>query len=141
MSRGDRGQTALLIVGCATVILLLAVVVVNSSAAFLQRQRLADLADGAALAAADHVSEARLYSAGIASFGDAPLDRSKAIAAVGSYLAATGQADRLEWSVSTDTDMVTVRLVRTIALPFVPPGWFEATTITADATSLLRIHD
>ena len=55
----DDGQTSLLIVGFFLVAVLLVVVVVDASAAYLRRQELDALADGAALAAADAVGRRR----------------------------------------------------------------------------------
>ena len=53
--RDERGQTSVLIIGFAFVLLLMVGVVVDASAAYLQRQGLDTLADGAALAGADEV--------------------------------------------------------------------------------------
>ena len=52
MPRGqeDSGQTTLLIVGLAVVLMMAIAVVVDATAAYLQRQGLATVADGAALA-------------------------------------------------------------------------------------------
>ncbi|WP_447643347.1 pilus assembly protein TadG-related protein [Nocardioides zeae] len=49
----QHGQTTLMIVGFAGVLFMLLAVVVDASAAYLQRQGLATIADGAALAGAD----------------------------------------------------------------------------------------
>lgn len=52
-TRGEAGQATLLIVGFAVALAMFVAVVVDSSAAYLQRQGLDNLADGAALHAAD----------------------------------------------------------------------------------------
>lgn len=52
-SEDQRGQTSLFIVGLAVVLMMATAVGVDSSAAFLYRQRLDSIADGAALAGAD----------------------------------------------------------------------------------------
>ena len=57
----ERGTVTLLIVGFAVVLLMMAAVVTDASAAYLQRQGLDTLADGAALTAA--ASEGARYAA------------------------------------------------------------------------------
>ncbi len=52
-SRDERGQVSLLIIGFAAVLLLAIAVVLDASAAYLHRQGLSTLADGAALQGAD----------------------------------------------------------------------------------------
>nr|WP_256372155.1 pilus assembly protein TadG-related protein [Aeromicrobium sp. A1-2] len=112
---------------------LLAVVVVNASAAFLQRQQLDNVADGAALAAADGLSREAFYRS-----GEVRLDDSEARRLVGRYV--TGEGIRVV-EISTEGDQVHVRLERTIGLPLTPPGWTSRTTIVADATAQLRRAD
>ena len=51
--RDERGSVTVLIVGLAVVLLMMAAVVTDASAAYLQRQGLDTLADGAALTGAD----------------------------------------------------------------------------------------
>ncbi len=51
--RDERGQMTLMIVGFAVILMMAVAVVVDASAAYLQRQGLDNLADGAALAGAD----------------------------------------------------------------------------------------
>ena len=51
--RDEAGQTTIMIVGFAVVLMMTIVVVVDASAAYLQRQGLDNVADGAALAGAD----------------------------------------------------------------------------------------
>jgi hypothetical protein len=109
---------------------LLAVVVVNSSAAFLERQRLNNLADGAALAAADGLDEAGFYAD-----RRVALDPEEARRLVSDYLA--GEDVRVV-AVSADADTVQVHLERDLDLALTPPGWTSRTTIVADATSQLR---
>ena len=67
MSRrtAEEGQTTLLLVGFFLVAVLLVVVVVDASAAYLRRQQLDALADGAALAAADAIAAERIYLGGL----------------------------------------------------------------------------
>lgn len=128
----ESGQISVLIIGCATIIGLLAVVVINSSAAFLQRQRLADLADGAALAGADAIQSEQIYTKGLSS--DLPLDSVMAREAVSSYV--TGRVS--DWDIQTSPRAVRVQLREIISLPLVPPGWKSQTMIFAESTALLR---
>ena len=88
MRRPDEaGQTTILIVGFALVLLLAVGVMVDASAAYLQRQSLSTLADGAALAGADEVEGATVYSSGLD--GDrAPLATDRIRGAVHDHLRA-----------------------------------------------------
>jgi hypothetical protein len=63
--RSEAGQVTVLVVGFAMAAILLVVVVVDASAAYLRRQRLDAMADGAALAAVDGIESARVYEAGL----------------------------------------------------------------------------
>ena len=58
----ERGTVTVMTIGFLFLLGLLTVVVVNSSSAFLERQRLNNLADGAALSAADGLDEAGFYT-------------------------------------------------------------------------------
>ncbi len=69
--RREDGQITVMTIGFFVFLGLLAVVVVNSSAAFLQRQQLDNVADGAALAAADGLSRADFYRRGEVKVDDA----------------------------------------------------------------------
>ena len=129
MSR-ERGTVTVMTIGFLMLLGLLTVVVVNSSAAFLERQRLNNLADGAALAAADGLDEAGFYTD-----RDVVLDPNEARRLVSDYLA--GENVR-SVSVTTDADTVHVHLERDLELALTPPGWTSRTTIVADATSQLR---
>lgn len=110
---------------------MLAVVVVNSSAAFLQRQELDNLADGAALAAADGLSRASFYRD-----ETVQIDERRARRLIADYLA--GQ-DVRGVRVSADADQVRVRVERSVELALAPPGFASRTTIVSEATSQLRL--
>lgn len=138
MNRREEGTITVMVVGFFVVIGLLAVVVINSSSAFLQRQELNNVADGAALAAADGLRQETIYREGIDE--DAPIDPGRARELVSAYLAAT-TTDLSTWSVSTDNDIIRVHLDRSIAFPLAPPGWFGRSRVTADAAALLRVED
>ena len=128
--RRESGTITVVTIGFLLLLGLLTVVVVDASAAFLERQRLNNLADGAALAAADALDEAGFYTD-----RRLTLDPAEARRLVGRHLA--GEHVRAV-SVSTQGDTVTVHLERTIDLALAPPGWHSRTTIVADATSQLR---
>lgn len=128
--RRERGTVTVMTIGFLMLLGLLTVVVVDSSAAFLERQRLNNLADGAALAAADGLDEAGFYAD-----RRVVLDPEEARRLVSDYLA--GEDVRVV-DVSTDVATVHVHLERDLDLALTPPGWTSRTTIVADATSQLR---
>jgi uncharacterized membrane protein len=117
-------------IGFLMLLALLTVVVVDSSAAFLERQRLNNLADGAALAAADGLDEAGFYAD-----RRVVLDPDEARRLVFDYLAGE---DVRAVDVATDADTVTVHLERELDLVITPPGWVASATIAAGATAQLR---
>jgi Flp pilus assembly protein TadG len=131
--RREDGQITVMTVGFLLFLGLLAVVVINSSGAFLQQRELDNLADGAALAAADGLSREAFYRE-----GDVELDDRRARRLVSDYL--SGQ-DVSDVRVSTDGNEVHVRMERSVELAFAPPGWSSRTTIVAEATSQLRLGD
>lgn len=128
--RKDDGTVTVMTIGFLVLIGLLTVVVVNSSAAFLERQRLNNLADGAALAAADGLDEAGFYAD-----RHIVLDPAEVRRLVSDYLA--GERVRVV-QVSTEGDSVNVRLERELDLALTPPGWTSSTVVVAEATAELR---
>ncbi|MFI5427640.1 pilus assembly protein TadG-related protein [Aeromicrobium sp. UC242_57] len=129
----EEGQITVMTVGFLVVIGLLVVVVVNSSAAFLERRKLDNLADGAAIAAADGLSRDTFYEK-----GDIVLDRSQARRLVRQYVTTPGTRVA---RVSISDDEVTVRLERRIDLAIRPPGWSSRTRIVAEATARLTLGE
>ncbi|GAA2071491.1 hypothetical protein GCM10009821_06600 [Aeromicrobium halocynthiae] len=129
-ARGEQGNVSVTTVGFLVVIGLMTVLVVNASAAFLAKQELNNLADGAALTAADGLDEAGFYAG-----ADVRLEPSRARELVGRYLA--GRSVQVV-DVVVDDDTVRVALERDLRLLLVPPGWFDSTRVTAEATSQLR---
>jgi hypothetical protein len=117
-------------IGFLMFLALLTAVVVDSSAAFLERQRLNNLADGAALAAADGLDEAGFYAD-----RRVVLDPDEARRLVFDYLAGE---DVRTVDVATAGDTVTVHLERELDLALTPAGWVSSATIVADATAQLR---
>lgn len=135
--RSERGQITVMTIGLFVLLGLLAVVVINSSAAFLQRQQLSNLADGAALAAADGLSEEAFYRHG--ADDSVRLDPAEARRLVASYVAASG-GEVSDVTVTASEDMVHVRVEKTVSLAIAPPGWSSRTTIVSEATSQLRLN-
>ncbi|RYJ06622.1 MAG: hypothetical protein EON52_05400 [Actinomycetales bacterium] len=130
MRRGEDGQVTVLTLGFLLVLVLLAAVVVNASDAYLERQTLSNLADGAALAAADGLDEADFYAD-----QEVRLDPEEARHLVGLHLA--GKGVRVAW-VDVDDDRVSLRLERPLDLAITPPGWTKRPTIVAEASAALR---
>lgn len=133
---GRGGSVAPLIVGLALVLALAVVVVVDASAAYLHRQGLATVADGAALAGADGGAEAdEVYLSGV------PEDRlalraDRARGAVADHLAAAGARERypgLDDAVRVDGDRVVVEVRAPLELPLTVPGGPERPLVRADA--------
>lgn len=140
--RGEDGQTALLLVGLAVVLMVLVGVTVDASAAYLRRQGLDNLADGAALAAADGIQGEQVYDGGL---GDVALvDPEVARGYVAQYLAQVGaprEYPGLRVDVAAGTDRVVVRVSAPLDLPFTPPGWSGSPRISATAASYVVVSD
>jgi uncharacterized membrane protein len=126
----ERGTVTVMTIGFLVLVGLLLAVVVNATAAYLQRQEVANLADGAALAAADGLDEAAFYAD-----RRVELDPAASRALVEDYLA--GQ-DVAGVDVAVEADTVTVRLERVVSLPLTPPGWPDRARVSAEASSQLR---
>jgi hypothetical protein len=124
--RDERGTATLLIVGLALVLAMMAAVVTDASAAYLQRQGLDTLADGAALTAADAGASGReAYGDGLGA--DLRLDPDTARAAVYDYLHRIGAFTRypgLTIAVTVDAtgQRVTVVVHAPVRLPLHVPG-------------------
>ena len=140
--RDERGQSSLLIVGFAAVLAMLVAVVVDTSAAYLQRQGLDTLADGAALRGADLGATGKdVYEGGVPreSLALAP---AQARAAVGAYLSDAGAYARypgLSYTVRIDDDRVEVRLHAPLDLPLTIPGSPERATIGAEGSAVVGV--
>ncbi|MGH3332477.1 MAG: pilus assembly protein TadG-related protein [Nocardioidaceae bacterium] len=140
--RDDAGQTSVLIVGFTVVVMMLVAVVVDASAAYLQRQALDSLADGAALAAADGVQGEQVYLGGLDE--RAQIDPAAAERYVASYLDsldAAGKYPGLGYSVDAAGDSVVVRVSAPLDLPLTPPGWASRPVITGTAASFVVVSD
>ncbi|HWJ83085.1 MAG TPA: pilus assembly protein TadG-related protein [Nocardioides sp.] len=141
MRTDERGQASLMIIGFAVVIVSLIVVVVDASVAFLERQGLDNLADGAALYGADQAAEGTdVYTGGIG-HGDLDLTAARARAGVLEYLRKTGAyADHpgLSAAVSVHGDAVVVRLSARVDLPFSVPGGPESARVASTGSAVVR---
>ncbi len=138
--RSEDGQTTLLLVGFFLVAALLVVVVVDASAAYLRRQHLDALADGAALAAADAVAGEQVYLDGLDE--RAGIDPGLARAHVAEHLRAVGAHHAypgLSYRVRTTSDSVEVVVSTPLDLPFSPPGWAERTRVTGTAAAFVQV--
>jgi putative Flp pilus-assembly TadE/G-like protein len=138
----ERGQVSLLVVGFAILLLLAVGVVVDASAAYLQRQGLDTLADGAALAGADEVRGTAVYEGGL---GDelAPLDAAAARAAVHDYFARIGAYDDypgLSFDVVIRDRSVVVRVTAPLDLPITVEDLTE-TTVDARGAAVVEVED
>jgi hypothetical protein len=130
MKRGEHGTVTVMSIGFLMLLGALTVVVVNASAAFLQRQELDNLADGAALAAADGLDAAAFYER-----RQVVLNEGDVRALVLDHIA-DSEAHLTELTV--DADRVRLRLERPMDLPLVPPGWRSRTVVVAEASAWLR---
>ncbi|WP_028652751.1 Tad domain-containing protein [Nocardioides halotolerans] len=142
--RDERGQATVLIVGFAVVLAMVAALVVDASAAYLQRQGLDTLADGAALRGADlGATGADVYEGGVPP-DTLALTPGQARLAVGEYLRNTGAYARypgLSYTVRIDGDRVVVALHAPLDLPLSIPGSPERATIGADGSASVGVDD
>ncbi len=143
--RSESGQVTILIVGLATVLAMGIAVVTDASAAYLQRQGLDNLADGAALAGADlGASGDDVYAGGLRA-GRLVVTEAEARAAVHDYLQRSRAFQRhpgLAVYVDTDpaTRTVRVRLTAPLRLPLKVPGGPESTRIGATGAAVVAVN-
>lgn len=112
--RPEEGQVTVLIVGFALVLLAAVGVTVDASAAYLQRESLATLADGAALAGADQLQGGAAYGDGLED--RVPIDPQTARVSVHAHLRAVG-AHASHPGLSATVDVVGDRLVVRLSAP------------------------
>ena len=113
----ERGSAVPFVLVCWLVAAFMALGAVAASDAFLERQDLQAVCDGAALAAANRADEQRVYAAGVGT--SLPLTLETARSAVADHLADGGTAVDT-WSAETDGAEVTVRCGRSVDIAF---GW------------------
>ncbi len=136
----ERGTTSILIVGFAVVLMMVVAAVVNVSAAYLRRQGLDNVADGAALVGADAGAVGEdVYSGGL-SEDRLELFEAEARLAVDDYLDQTGARSTYPGldrtiEVDPDTRSVRVRITAPLDLPFTVPGSPARATIAAVGTA------
>lgn len=146
MTRDERGQTTVLIVGFAVVLMMAVAVVVDVSAAYLQRQGLDNLADGAALVGADAGAQGEdVYDGGLGEDRLA-LFEAEARQAVDDYLAQTGARRAypgLGRTVDVDaaTRTVRVRITAPLDLPLTIPGSPARATVSAEGAAAVSPED
>jgi hypothetical protein len=140
--RDERGQATLLIVGFAVVLAMTVALVVDSTAAYLQRQGLDTLADGAALRGADLGATGEdVYEGGVPR-DTLALTPAQARRAVGAYLQQSGAFARypgLAYSVRIEQDRVVVSLHAPLGLPLSIPGSPERATVGAEGSAVVGV--
>jgi Putative Flp pilus-assembly TadE/G-like len=138
----ESGQMTVLIVGFAVILLLAVAVVVDASAAYLQRQGLANLADGAALAGADGGAQgSEVYTRGLDGLR-AELVAAEARRAVRDYFVASEAHARfpgLAYDVSVGADIVVVRVRAPLDLPLEIPGSPGPAIIGASGSAVVTL--
>ena len=140
--RDEAGQTTVLIIGLAVVLLMAIGVVVDASAAYLQRQGLDTVADGAALAGADAGSRdlPALYTGGVGDRQRLVQSRAQARAAVAEFLrSARAEYPGLTARVGFTADHeVVVELRAPLDLPLTVPGSPQRASIGASGSATVR---
>jgi hypothetical protein len=140
----ERGQATVLIVGLATVLAMTIALVVDATAAYLQRQGLNTLADGAALRGADLGATGKdVYEGGVP---DQRLELTAAQVrlAVDVYLRGTDAYARypgLSYRVRVEpvSRRVEVSLSAPLDLPLTVPGSPERATIGATGSAVVGV--
>lgn len=142
-ARGDDGQITVLALGTAVLVLLLVTVTVSATGVHLDRKRLLAMADLAALAAADEVSDDR-YFGGSRGPSGVPLTDAGVRAAVEEYVtahpetAARWDGVRVLEASTPDGRSVVVRLgavTRPVLLTWVLAPWSDGIALEADAVA------
>ncbi len=139
---GEAGQASVLIIGFALVLAMTVALVTDASAAYLQRQGLDAIADGAALRGADlGATGEETYLTGVPS-GRLALAAPAARASVRAYLAGVGAFRRypgLTYTVGVDAaaESVTVRLRAPLELPLTIPGSPQRASIGATGAAVV----
>ena len=140
----ERGSTIPLIIGFALVLMLVVGVVIDATAAYLRRQDLDSLADGAALRGADlGAAGTEVYGGGL---GEADLDITPAAArqAVDAYLKAVDAYRRYpgllaEVTVDTAARRVRVHLRAPADLPLHVPGSPSHPIVGAEGSAVVAL--
>lgn len=140
---GERGATMVMVIGFAAILIVMLAVVVDASAAYLHRQGLDNLADGAALQGAD--------SGAVGAYTE-PLEgdhltpaSGKVKEAVHDYLVRSGAFDRFpglthEVSVNASRGTVTVVVKAPLELPLRGPGMEAGAVVSSSATAAVVVE-
>lgn len=142
--RGERGSTIPLIIGFALVLTLVVGVVIDATAAYLRRQDLDSLADGAALRGADlGAAGTEVYGGGLGA-ADLELTPAAARQAVDAYLAAVDAYRRYpgllaEVSVDVAARRVLVHLRAPADLPLHVPGSPAHPIVGAEGSAVVAV--
>lgn len=140
--RDARGQATLLIVGFMLVLAMAIAAVVDVSAAYLQRQGLDTVADGAALHAADLGATGEEVYAGGVPRGRIELSADRIHRMVREFLARSGAYAKypgLGFAIDLDraASTVTVHVTAPLDLPLTLPGAPEVARIGATASAVV----
>jgi uncharacterized membrane protein len=140
--KDESGQMTVMIVGFAVILMMAMAVVVDASAAYLQRQGLDNLADGAALAGADGGAQGtEVYTKGLQGVRAELVERA-ARAAVSEYFAAAGANQRfpgLTYQVGVTADSVVVEVRAPLDLPLTVPGSPARPAIGATGSAVVTL--
>lgn len=141
--RTERGSVTPMIIGFAAFLMVLIAVVVDASAAYLQRQGLNTLADGAALQGAD-LGSVGAYTEGVPE-GRLAQSAEQVHEAVGEYLSATGAYRTYpglshEVRVESSTQVVTVIVRAPLDLPLNVPGIETRPVIVATGRAAVTVQ-
>ncbi len=140
MTRDDRGSATPLIIGFALLLAMTVAFVIDASAAFLHRQGLDTLADGAALFGAEAGAQGtEVYSGGV---DPQALAQTRAQAEIGvrDYLSRVGahrEFPGLRFEVAVRDDQVIVRVSAPVDLPLTVPGGPQDTRISATGSAVV----
>lgn len=136
----ESGTVTVLLIGFAVILMMLVGVVVDASAAYLQRQSLDNLADGAALSGANEVRGTAVFEGGFT--GDyAPLATDLVVGAVHAYLRqmdAHAEHPGLKVQVSVRDRAVVVQLTTDLDLP-IPVAGITDGRVSATGTAVVRV--
>lgn len=145
-SRDECGTTIPLLIGLAVFLVLLVAVVTDATSAFVHRQGLDSLADGAALQGADVGSAAAAAYLGADDAARLRQTESEARRAVDTYLHGCGAYARYpQLSVRVSVDprdrSVSVRLRAVVDLPLGVPGVVRRAPVSATGTAAVTRDD
>lgn len=143
--RSERGSTIPLIIGFALVLAMVVGFVVDASAAYLRRQALDSLADGAALQGADLGAAGTEVYAGGLDAADLRLTPAVAQRAVEDYLARIGAYQRYpgltaDVSVDPSAQRVLVHLHAPLHLPLSIPGSPARPVVAAEGSASVVVN-